>query len=62
MTTVVAGEGATVAIFDRNEAAFCCVPARTCEALLERLDDAELSAIADARKDAPVDTVTVDVF
>jgi antitoxin StbD len=60
MGTVAAGEGATVAILNRNEPAFYCVPARAYEAMLERLDDIELNAIADARSDQPIVKVTLD--
>ena len=49
MGTVAAGEGAPVAILNRNEPAFYCVPAKAFEAMLEQLEDAELNAIADAR-------------
>jgi antitoxin StbD len=60
MGTVAAGEGAPVAILNRNEPAFYCVPARTYEAMIEALDDAELNAIADARSGEPVIKVTLD--
>lgn len=60
MGTVAAGEGAPVAILNRNEPAFYCVPARAYEALMERLDDIELNAIADSRKDQPVVRVNLD--
>lgn len=49
MGTVAAGEGFPVAILNRNEPAFYCVPAKAYEALLERLDDLELNAIANQR-------------
>jgi antitoxin StbD len=49
MGTVAAGEGFPVAILNRNEPAFYCVPAKAYEALLERLDDLELNALADRR-------------
>ncbi|MCK5873581.1 MAG: type II toxin-antitoxin system prevent-host-death family antitoxin [Alcanivoracaceae bacterium] len=49
MGTVAAGEGSPVAILNRNEPAFYCVPARAYEALMERLEDLELNALADAR-------------
>jgi antitoxin StbD len=51
MGTVAAGEGFPVAILNRNEPAFYCVPARAFEAMIDRLEDIELNAIADARKD-----------
>lgn len=60
MGTVAAGEGAPVAILNRNEPAFYCVPARAYEAMMERLDDIELNAIADARSDQPIVKVTLD--
>lgn len=49
MGTVAAGEGFPVAILNRNEPAFYCVPAKAYEALMDRLEDLELNAIADAR-------------
>jgi antitoxin StbD len=58
--TVAAGEGAPVAILNRNEPAFYCVPARAFEALMDRLDDIELNAIADARKGHAVIKVGLD--
>ncbi|MFA6967488.1 type II toxin-antitoxin system Phd/YefM family antitoxin [Bosea sp. (in: a-proteobacteria)] len=60
MGTVAAGEGAPVAILNRNEPAFYCVPARAYEAMMERLDDIELNAIADARRDQPIIKVSLD--
>ncbi len=49
MGTVAAGEGFPVAILNRNEPAFYCVPAQAYEALMHRLEDLELNALADAR-------------
>lgn len=49
MGTVAAGEGLPVAILNRNEPAFYCVPAKAFEAMIERLEDNELNALADAR-------------
>jgi len=49
MGTVAAGEGFPVAILNRNEPAFYCVPAAAWEALMDRLEDLELNALADAR-------------
>jgi len=49
MGTVAAGEGFPVAILNHNEPAFYCIPAKAYERLLDRLEDAELNAIADAR-------------
>ncbi len=49
MGTVAAGEGFPVAILNRNEPAFYCVPAEAYEALMDRLEDLELNTLADAR-------------
>jgi antitoxin StbD len=62
MGTVAAGEGSPVAILNRNEPAFYCVPAKTFEAMMERLEDIELNAIADARKDEARVKVDLDAL
>jgi antitoxin StbD len=49
MATVAAGEGLPVAVLNRNEPAFYCVPAKAYETLMDRIEDLELNAIADAR-------------
>jgi antitoxin StbD len=60
MGTVAAGEGFPVAILNHNEPAFYCVPAKAFEAMIERLEDIELNAIADARKNEPHIKVDLD--
>ena len=55
-----AGEGGPVAILNRNEPSFYCVPAKAYEAMMERLEDLELNAIADARKHERVIKVSLD--
>jgi antitoxin StbD len=60
MGTVAAGEGFAVAILNRNEPAFYCVPAKAYEAMLERLEDLELNAIADARQGQTIHKVSLD--
>jgi antitoxin StbD len=60
MGTVAAGDGGAVAILNHNETAFYCVPARAYEALLDRLEDQELNAIADARKGQKVVKIKLD--
>ncbi|AOJ19957.1 TPA: plasmid stabilization protein [Burkholderia cenocepacia] len=49
MGTVAAGEGFPVAILYHNEPAFYCIPAKTWEAMVERLEDTEDNAMADSR-------------
>jgi len=39
MATVAAGEGFPVAILNRNEPTFYCVPARAYETLMDKLED-----------------------
>ncbi len=60
MGTVAAGQGFAVAILNRNEPVFYCVPAKAYEAMLDRLEDLELNAIADARDGQTVHKVTLD--
>lgn len=60
MGTVAAGDGAPVAILNRNAPAFYCVPADVYEAMLERLDDIMLNKVADARAAQRVVKVTLD--
>ena len=60
MGTVAAGDGFPVAILNRNEPAFYCVPAKAFEAMMDRLEDIKFNAIADARKDEPRIRVDLD--
>ena len=60
MGTVASGEGFPVAILNRNAPAFYCVPAKAYEALIEKLEDMELNAIADSRQGQPVIKVKLD--
>jgi antitoxin StbD len=60
MGTVAAGEGFPVAILNRNEPAFYCVPTKTYEAMLERLEDLELNAIADRREGQKIHKVSLN--
>ena len=60
MGTVAAGMGGAVAILNRNEPAFYCVPAETFEAMLDIIEDAELNAIADQRQDEASVPVALD--
>lgn len=49
MAAVAAGEGMPVVILNRNEPTFYCVPAAVYEAMLERIENLELNALADTR-------------
>lgn len=60
MGTVAAGDGFPVAILNHNAPAFYCIPAKAYEALMEKLEDMELNAIANAREDQSVIKVKLD--
>jgi antitoxin StbD len=60
MGTVAAGMGGAVAILNRNEPAFYCVPAEAYEAMLEIIEDFELARIVEERKDGPFVKVSLD--
>lgn len=49
MAAVAAGEGMPVVILNRNEPTFYCVPAAVYEAMLERIENLELDALAGTR-------------
>jgi antitoxin StbD len=49
LATVAAGDGFPVAILNRNEPVFYCVPAKVYVALMDKLEDVELNFIADVR-------------
>ncbi len=49
MGTVRSAEGETIAILNRNEPAFYCVPPAMFEYLMELAEDAELGRIVDER-------------
>ncbi|KXW55891.1 type II toxin-antitoxin system Phd/YefM family antitoxin [Ferrovum sp. PN-J185] len=60
MDTVAAGEGFPVAILNRNEPVFYCIPAKAYEELMEHLEDLELNAIANARRGQKTIRVNMD--
>jgi antitoxin StbD len=60
MATIREGDGEPVAILNRNEPAFYCIPAKAWEDLMDKLEDLELSKIAAQRMDGPTVKVTLD--
>ena len=56
---VAQGEGFPIAVLNRNEPDFYCIPAAAWEEIVDRLEDIELNAIADARQDQAI--IEVDV-
>lgn len=62
MAVMAQGEGAPVAILNRNEPVFYAVPASAYEALIDKLEDVELAAIVRARLDQPEIEVALDAL
>lgn len=60
MKVVASGNGMPIAVLNRNEPAFYCVPAAAYEAMMELLDDAELLKIIKERINEPAIKVTLD--
>jgi antitoxin StbD len=55
MKAVASGHGLPIAVLNRNEPAFYCVPAEAYEQLLDKIEDLELLALAKERmKDSSV--------
>ena len=60
MAVVAQGEGAPVAILNRNEPVFYAVPAAAFEQMMDKLEDMELAALVEARRDQPEIEVSLD--
>ncbi|KOA68913.1 type II toxin-antitoxin system Phd/YefM family antitoxin [Pantoea sp. CFSAN033090] len=62
MATVNAGDGYPVAILNRNQPAFYCVPAELYEQMLDALDDQELVKLVRERSKQPLIDVDLDAL
>ncbi|EBM9478537.1 antitoxin [Salmonella enterica subsp. enterica serovar Rubislaw] len=62
MATVSAGDGFPVAILNRNQLAFYCVPAELYEKMLDALDDQELIKLVAERSNQPLFDVDLDKY
>jgi antitoxin StbD len=62
MAVVQQGDGAPVAILNRNEPVFYAVPAKAFELLMDKLEDMELASIVEARKDQPEIEINIDDY
>ena len=62
MATVNAGDGYPVAILNRNQAVFDCMPAELYEQMLDALDDHELAKLVHARSNQPLLDVDLDAL
>ena len=60
MAVVEQGEGAPVAILNRNRPVFYAVPAKAYESLLDKLEDLELAGIVKNRLDMEEIEVSLD--
>ncbi|NRA52975.1 MAG: type II toxin-antitoxin system Phd/YefM family antitoxin [Gammaproteobacteria bacterium] len=60
MKVAASAFGEPVAVLNRNEPAFYCVPAAAYEILMDRLEDLELIAIAAERMNEPSISVNID--
>ncbi|MFB6349901.1 plasmid stabilization protein [Moraxella sp. ZJ142] len=59
MDALNTADGQAVAVLNRNEPAFYCVPAALYEKMLDLIEDYELAQIAEERKNEP--TIRVDL-
>lgn len=50
MRVALSGDGEPIAILNRNEPAFYCIPAEAYEYLMDRIEDLELITLAEKRK------------
>ena len=50
MKVALSAHGEAIAILNRNEPAFYCIPAETYELMMDHIEDLELISIAEARK------------
>lgn len=62
MATVSAGDGYPVAILNRNQPAFYCVPAELYEQMLEYIDDQELASLVKQRSEQALHDVDLDSY
>ncbi|EPN2807034.1 type II toxin-antitoxin system Phd/YefM family antitoxin [Serratia marcescens] len=62
METVGAGDGFPVAILNRNQPAFYCVPAALYEQMLDALDDQELVRLVNERRSEALIDIDLDQF
>ncbi len=60
MAVVEQADGFPVAVLNRNQPAFYCVPADAYELLMDKLEDVELARIVNDRKDQPEVEVNIN--
>ena len=60
MSVVDQADGFPVAVLNRNQPAFYCVPADAYEAMMDKLEDIELAALVKERESQPEIEVSID--
>lgn len=60
MAVVEQADGFPVAVLNRNQPAFYCVPAQAYELLMDKLEDMELAQLVEQRRDQPEIEVDID--
>ncbi|EJZ9093494.1 type II toxin-antitoxin system Phd/YefM family antitoxin [Vibrio parahaemolyticus] len=60
MAVVEGADGFPVAVLNRNQPAFYCVPAEAYELLMDKLEDIELAQIVKERQNSPEIEVSLD--
>lgn len=60
MKVVASGAGLPIAVLNRNEPAFYCVPAKAYEAMMELIEDAELLKLVQEREQEETVDVSLD--
>ena len=60
MAVIEQGDGFPVAVLNRNQPAFYCVPAEAYELLMDKLEDVELAKIVEERKNQPEIKISLD--
>jgi antitoxin StbD len=53
MKVALSAHGEPIAVLNRNEPAFYCIPAETYEFMMDHMEDLELLAIVEQRKNEP---------
>lgn len=60
MAVIEQGDGFPVAVLNRNQPAFYCVPAAAYEVLMDKLEDLELAQLVKERQEQPEIEVNLD--
>ncbi|NQY26757.1 MAG: type II toxin-antitoxin system Phd/YefM family antitoxin [Piscirickettsiaceae bacterium] len=60
MKVALSAHGEAIAVLNRNEPAFYCIPAETYEFMMDHIEDLELLAIVEQRKNEASVKVSLD--